>query len=98
MHDIITSSRFGKKGQTRGEACLHIEALGLKVRSNILHIQPSDITEDNMLSMKQSGLKFLLSGEAFNMRNVVSMDIETCSEANTESRFMVYAVVFIIGQ
>ena len=92
MHDRLPSSRFGKKGQSSGDACLHIEALGLKVRSKILHFQPSNCTEENMASMKQLGIKFLGTGGTFSMHNVLSMDLETCTVANTESRFMVYSI------
>ena len=55
----------------------------------------SKITNGNLARMKRLGLKFMTKKDAsFSMNNVLSMDLETCSVANTEGRFMVYAVGF----
>ena len=94
------AAALGKKGQPGSEDRLYIEAMGLKVRSKILGV--SKITNGDTLHlarMKQLGLKFMAKKDAsFSMNNVLSMDLETCSVANTEGRFMVYAVGFFTTQ
>ena len=66
-----------------------------------MDFEPSKITKENMASMKELGLVFdtsLSDGKAFGMSNVLSMDLETCSVANSGGRFMVYAVGFFTNQ
>ena len=92
MHGILPSCRFGKKCNPNVEDCLHIETLGLKVRSKILHFQPSNLTWGEHDEYETARSQVPPSGEAFSMHNVLSMDLETCSVANMEGRFMVYAV------
>ena len=54
----LWSCRPAKKGDTRGNAALEVEAKGLKVRSNILRIQPGNQTQENIVKMRALGLKF----------------------------------------
>ena len=56
--DGLWSCRPAKKGDTRGNAALEVEANGLKVRSNILRIQPGNQTQENIAKHRALGLKF----------------------------------------
>ena len=67
----------------------YIKAKGLQARCNKLGIQTCNASR-HWKEIKEMGLTF--PEKTFDMSNVISMDIETCSVMNSGGRFMTYAV------
>ena len=73
-----------------------IEAVGLKHKCGHLHIQISNMTEENRQRLKDCPVIFKENkSNAFHMLHCLVMDMETCSLRETLGRFMVHAIAWL---